>query len=230
MNDSALVVSHSRMRSYENLDKLDSCWSAPQGFGSFSTIPSYLMNFLSKLWNEPLLLSSFRTGPTSSLPPVLKNKFHSIDKAVLRSFEEIELGLSVREESLFGNKAFREGDVLGTYYGRLFYRNISINDSTEDNMRQRYGVGIFSTSVDAFNRSAVSSKISGAFKDFSRTNLVFGKTSMEVFVVPASFFCVFPYARHFSWDGVETKASGDRFKSPSNFRKHLNTREAQFCA
>ena len=139
LNDSTLVISHSRMRRYENLDKLDSCWSAPQVFGSFSTIPSYLMNFLGKLWNEPLLLTSFRTRQPSSWPPVLKNRFHSIDKAVLRSFKEIELGLSVLEESLFANKAFRKGDVLGTYYVTLVFRNVSMYEATEDNMRQRYG-------------------------------------------------------------------------------------------
>ena len=90
-------------------------------------------------------------------------------------------------KSHYWEKAFKKGDVLGTYYGTLVYGNISSNDSTEDNMRRRYGVGIFITSVEPFSRSAVSFRISGASKDFSRTNLDSGKTTMEVFVVPASF-------------------------------------------
>lgn len=113
---------------------------------------------------------------------------------MLRNLEEIELGLSVREELLLASKAFRKRDVVETFYETLLHRDRSSNDPTEDNVTERHRVGIFSTSVEGVTRTAVSFNISGASKDFSRRNLDFGKTTMEMFVVTAS-FSVFSHLR-----------------------------------
>lgn len=85
-----------------------------------------------------------------------------------------------------------------------------------------YRVGIFSTSVGGFPRLAVSFNIHGASKDFCHTNLDFGRTTMEVFVVPASFY-VFSHMR-VTPVGKESKHKCQAIatKTSRNFRKHLS--------